>query len=60
MLVTLPTPVSAQDGQGVPSSPVAAPATDEVVSFSADQVVYESDSDIVTASGDVRMNRDGN
>ena len=60
MLVTLPTPVSAQDGQGVPSSPVAAPATDEVVSFSADQVVYESDPDVVTASGDVRMNRDGN
>jgi len=37
-----------------------APAPDEIVAFSADQVVYDSDADIVTASGEVRMNRDGN
>jgi LPS-assembly protein len=33
---------------------------DEIVAFSADQVVYESDADLVTASGEVRMSRDGN
>jgi len=46
-----------------PASPPAlaeAPAPDEIVAFSADQVVYDSDADIVTASGEVRMNRDGN
>ena len=30
------------------------------VEFSADQVTYDSNADIVTASGDVRMKRDGN
>ena len=34
--------------------------TDEVVEFSADQVVYDSDAELVTASGAVRMSRDGN
>jgi|KBSMisStandDraft_5_1062788.scaffolds.fasta_scaffold10315_3 LPS-assembly protein len=44
------------------SSPVSAPVTDEdqIVGFSADEVSYDSDSDVVTASGDVRMDREGN
>jgi LPS-assembly protein len=43
------------------SSPPAAPAAqDQIVEFSADAVTYDGDSDIVTASGDVRMNREGN
>ncbi len=33
---------------------------DQIVEFSADQVAYDSDADVVTASGEVRMNRDGN
>ena len=33
---------------------------DEVVEFSADQVAYDNIADAVTASGDVRMNREGN
>ncbi|MGE5062970.1 MAG: LPS-assembly protein LptD [Myxococcales bacterium] len=44
------------------SAPVT-PATttqDQNVAFSADQVTYDSDADVVTASGAVRMNRDGN
>ncbi len=32
----------------------------EVVTFSADRVTYDSNADVVTASGDVRMHRDGN
>jgi len=37
------------------------PATaDQIVEFSADRVAYDSDADVVTASGAVRMNREGN
>ena len=52
-LLALPAAARAQD---------AAPAAvaEERVEFSADQVIYDSDSEIVTASGEVRMSRDGN
>jgi LPS-assembly protein len=47
-----------------PSPPTNAPASGEgdtrEVAFSADQVVYEDKSDLVTASGDVRMSSEGN
>jgi LPS-assembly protein len=36
------------------------PASDEIVEFGADQVTYDTDNDIVTASGAVRMSREGN
>ena len=39
---------------GAPAEPV------EEVEFSADQVAYDSNADVVTASGAVRMKRDGN
>ena len=39
---------------GAPAEPV------EEVEFSADQVTYDSNADVVTASGAVRMKRDGN
>ena len=32
----------------------------EIIEFSADQVTYDDNSDVVTASGEVRLNRDGN
>ena len=46
-------------------APAPAPATaaatpDQIVDFSADTVAYDSDVDVVTASGEVRMNREGN
>ena len=60
MLLTLPTVAEAQ------SVPATAPATasppdaqSEIVTFSADSVIYDSNADMVTASGDVRMARDG-
>lgn len=37
-----------------------APETDQAIEFSADQVTYDSQSDVVTALGAVRMSRDGN
>lgn len=36
------------------------PASSEEVAFSANRLSYDSDADIVTADGDVRMVRDGN
>jgi LPS-assembly protein len=42
------------------SAPIATIDSEGIIEFSADQVVYDSDNDIVTASGKVRMSRDGN
>ena len=36
------------------------PATDEQIEFSADSIVYDSTADTVTATGQVRVQRDGN
>ena len=38
----------------------AAPETGEFIEFSASQVTYDSQADVVTASGAVRLQRDGN
>src|SRR6478735_2396480 len=64
MLLTLPEPLAAQT-QSVqqPGSITVtdrAPGPDQTVSFTAEQVVYDSDADVVTASGAVRMAREGN
>lgn len=64
MLLTLP--AGAADAQSVAAAPTpvdvapAVPAQNEIVTFSADQVSYDNNSDVVTASGEVRMNREGN
>jgi LPS-assembly protein len=42
------------------SAPIVTTDSEGVVEFSADQVTYDSDNDIVTATGKVRMSRDGN
>ena len=39
---------------------VAADQAEPTVDFSADQVIYESDADIIIADGQVRMSREGN
>jgi LPS-assembly protein len=41
-------------------APATEPASEPVISFSADEVVYIFDTDVVTAQGQVRMDRDGN
>ncbi len=43
---------------GGPPAPAAEPG--QLIEFSADQVIYDSDADVVTASGEVRMSREGN
>jgi len=57
----LPLPAAAAAQTAAPA-PAPAPVTDEnqIVTFSADTVTYDSDADVVTASGEVRMNREGN
>ena len=64
MLLTLPAPLAAQTQSVQPPGPITAtntaPGPDQTVSFTADQVVYDGDADIVTASGEVRMAREGN
>jgi len=42
-----------------PPSPTAPPKEDDQVQFSADSLDYDTDADVVTASGDVRMYRSG-
>jgi LPS-assembly protein len=58
MLVAASPALAAQIAPQAP--PPASAAPEQIVEFSADQVAYDSDSDVVTASGDVRMNREGN
>ena len=55
----LPVPALAQAPANTPAPPTAT-VQDEIVTFSADQVIYDSDADQVTATGEVRMDRDGN
>lgn len=58
LLVAVPATAWAQE----PAAPPAAPEQDApaVVEFSADQVAYDSERDVITASGQVRMSREGN
>ena len=43
-----------------PATPVQIVPSEENVAFSADVVTYDTDNEIVTATGRVRMSRDGN
>jgi LPS-assembly protein len=63
LLLTLPEAAAAQGTPPAPPSspaPSAVPDENQIVAFSADAVTYDSDNDVVIASGDVRMNRAGN
>ncbi|HYI49406.1 MAG TPA: LPS assembly protein LptD [Allosphingosinicella sp.] len=51
-----PDPVPADTGAASPSPAAAAPAE---VAFSSDELVYDERTEIVTATGEVRMNREG-
>jgi LPS-assembly protein len=55
----LPFPALAQPAPTPTPAPAQA-ASEETVAFSADRVVYDGGADVVTASGAVRMNREGN
>ena len=56
----LPLLLAAPAVAAAPSAPPPPAQTDEIVNFSADQVSYDDEAEVVTASGEVRMDRDGN
>jgi LPS-assembly protein len=61
--LTVAAPAHAQTvvaGTGPASAAPAADKPAEQIDFAADQLEYQNDTDIVTASGDVRMVREGN
>jgi len=62
LLLTAGAAAAAQRTASPPSTPAATTVPDEnqVVGFSADTVSFDSDTDVVTATGEVRMNREGN
>ena len=54
-------PATAAEQAAAPPMPAPASAgQDQIVEFTADQVTYDDRTDVVTASGEVRMNREGN
>ena len=65
-LALLSTPAAAQDLTERPAEPPPPPSPsaealpEGMVEFSAGELVYDSEADIVTATGDVRMTREGN
>jgi LPS-assembly protein len=56
-LLALPAPAFGQD---MSVSPPAEAAAEQQIEFSADSVTYDSRADVITATGRVRMQRDGN
>jgi LPS-assembly protein len=60
MLLAAPAAALAQAMPPQPPPPAAPQSTDRIVEFSADQVTYDNNADVVTATGDVRMAREGN
>jgi LPS-assembly protein len=56
MLLAAAAPASGQST----ISPSAETKPDATIEFSANQVTYDSDADVITASGEVRMAREGN
>lgn len=61
LLLALPSTALAQTSAATGAAePATATNPETPIDFSADQVIYDSDADVVTATGQVRMSRDGN
>ena len=60
LLLALSAAAAAQEAAVPVAEPAPASIDEQVIEFSADLVTYDSREDIVTASGRVRMQRDGN
>ena len=61
LLVAVPGAAYAQEtGPTVDEGPAAPAADSREVAFSSDELSYDSEAQLVTASGDVRMNSEGN
>lgn len=53
-------PAHAQNASTSSPAPAQTSTQDQIVEFSADRVIYDSKADVVTATGRVRMSREGN
>jgi LPS-assembly protein len=60
LLLSAPHVAFAQSSEPPAQLTSAPPPADQIVEFSADTVTYDNDADLVTASGEVRMSREGN
>jgi len=62
LIAGTPCALQAQPEPATNPAPAPAPADSGtgIVDFSADTVIYDSQADVITASGDIRMARDGN
>ena len=63
LALATPSVALAQAAPDVPPEPPPAapePVAEEQVEFSSDQVIYDSEADLVEATGQVRLSRDGN
>jgi LPS-assembly protein len=60
MLAAAPAAAAAQAVAPPAATATLATDQDQIVDFSADVVSYDDDNDVVTASGEVRMSREGN
>jgi LPS-assembly protein len=58
LIMALPAAAKAQEAAAVPAQ--AAEQPEQLIDFSADEVIFESEADLLTATGRVRMSRDGN
>lgn len=57
LLMALAAPAHAQDAT---ASPAPEPVAEPMIDFSAEEVTYDTNADLVTAQGQVRMSREGN
>ena len=60
LLLALSAAATAQNSQPRRPRPATGAGARSDIDFSADQVTYDSDADVVTATGEVRMSREGN
>ena len=58
LIMALPAAAQAQEAVPAPVQPTA--QAEQPIDFSADEVIYENEIDLLTATGRVRMSRDGN
>jgi LPS-assembly protein len=60
MVACAPAAAQTAPSASAPAQSIAPAPVDQIVTFSSDQVIYDTDTDVVTAQGGVRLAREGN
>lgn len=60
LALALAAPAWGQEAAPVPTAPESTTVAQEAVAFSADSVEYDSNAEVITAHGQVRLSREGN